>query len=372
LYDAKTFTDSTVYKETPLYITNTLDSLKIFSLENLKEGQYQIIALKDKAGNNKFDPKSDKIAFFNEPISVPTETIYELELFAEKLPFKAEKPTQESNNKLFLAYSGEAKNTKVTAKNNGKEIPIRLTKFNEKNKDSLQVFIPLTTKDSIEIFVENGNYKKQFTSKLKDFKEADTLSIDNKTGSLLSFRNPFILKTKTPINSIDDSKIFIRKKDSTLVKFTTKYDEFNQEIQFDFVKEEDQKYSMEVLPGAIIDFYETQNDSIKFDISTRLLSDYGNLKVNLIGAKRFPLILEVLDDKEEVMYSQTSTQETTLLFETIEPKLYTLRVIYDDNANGIWDTGDYLARKQAEEIIYFPKQIDVRANWDVEQEFGLD
>jgi hypothetical protein len=102
------------------------------------------------------------------------------------------------------------------------------------------------------------------------------------------------------------------------------------------------------------------------------LSDYGNLKVNLIGAKRFPLILEVLDDKEEVMYSQTSTQETTLLFETIEPKLYTLRVIYDDNANGIWDTGDYLARKQAEEIIYFPKQIDVRANWDVEQEFGLD
>jgi len=372
LYDAKTFTDSTVYKETPLYITNTLDSLKIFSLENLKEGQYQIIALKDKAGNNKFDPKSDKIAFFNEPISVPTETIYELELFAEKLPFKAEKPTQESNNKLFLAYSGEAKNTKVTAKNNGKEIPIRLTKFTEKNKDSLQVFIPLTSKDSIEILVENGNYNKQFTAKLKDFKEADTLSIDNKTGSLLSFRNPFILKTKTPINSIDDSKIFIRKKDSTLVKFTTKYDEFNQEIQFDFAKEEDQKYSMEVLPGAIIDFYETQNDSLKFDFSTRLLSDYGNLKVNLIGAKRFPLILEVLDDKEEVMYSQTSIQETSLLFETIEPKLYTLRVIYDDNANGIWDTGDYLARKQAEEIMYFPKQIDVRANWDVEQEFGLD
>ena len=34
LYDAKTFTDSTIYKETPLYVTNTLDSLKVFSLEN--------------------------------------------------------------------------------------------------------------------------------------------------------------------------------------------------------------------------------------------------------------------------------------------------------------------------------------------------
>jgi len=372
LYDAKTFTDSTVYKETPLYITNTLDSLKVFSLENLKEGQYQIIALKDKAGNNKFDPKSDKIAFFNESITVPTTTMYELELFAEKPKFKAEKLTQESNNKLFLGYSGDAKNTKIKAKNKGKEIPIKLTKFTEKNKDSLQIFFPLTIIDSINISIENGNYNKQFATKLKDLKEADSLSIENKTGSVLSFRNPFVLRTKTPLNTINESNIFIRKKDSTFVKFTSKYDEFNQEIAFDFTKEEGQKYTMEILPSAITDFYNASNDSLKFDFSTPLFSDYGNLKVNLIGVKQFPLILEILDNKGEVLYSQVSIKETSFVFETIEPKLYTLRIIYDDNANGIWDTGDYLAKKQAEEIIYFEKQVEVRANWDVEQEFGLD
>ena len=372
LYDAKTFTDSTVYKETPIYVTNTLDSLKVFSLENLKEGKYQIIALKDKAGNNKFDPKVDKIGFFNEPITVPTETIYKLELFAEKLPFKAEKPTQESNNKLFLGYYGDAKNTKVTAKNKGQEIPIRLTNFPEKNKDSLQIFFPTAIKDSIEVSVENANYSKTFTTKIKDLKEADSLSIDNKTGNTLMFRNLFLLKTKTPINTVDESKIFIRKTDSTLVKFTSKIDVYEQEIAFDFVKEEDQKYTIEILPGAIKDFFEKENDSLKFTSNTRLFSDYGNLKVNLIGAKRFPLILEVLDDNGTVLYSQSTTKETALIFDTIEPKLYTLRVIYDDNANGIWDTGDYLAKKQAEEIIYHTKQIDVRANWDVEQEFGLD
>jgi hypothetical protein len=80
----------------------------------------------------------------------------------------------------------------------------------------------------------------------------------------------------------------------------------------------------------------------------------------------------VLDDKGEIFYSKTSSKETSITFETIEPKIYTLRVIYDDNANGVWDTGDYLAKKQAEEIIYFSKQIDVRANWDVEQDFDLD
>jgi len=349
-----------------------LDSLKVFALENLKEGQYHIIALKDKSGNNKFDPKNDKIGFFNDPITVPSELIYKLELFAEEVAFSANKPTQESNNKLYLGFDGNAKNTKVTAKSNNKEIPIRFTTFPEKGKDSLQIFIPLAIKDSIAILIENENYSKQFITKLKDFETVDSLAIENKTGSILSFRNPFILKTKTPINTIDESKIFIRKKDSTLVNFTTKYDDFNQEIAFEFKKEEEEKYTIEILPNAIEDFYAFKNDSLNFTCSTRFLSDYGNLKVNLVGVNRFPVILEVLDDKGIVMYSQILNKETIANFETIEPKLYTLRVIYDDNANGYWDTGDYLAKRQAEEIIYFEKKVDVRANWDVDQEFGLN
>jgi hypothetical protein len=41
------FNDSTIYKETPRYITNTLDSLKIVTLENIKAGKYLLLALKD-------------------------------------------------------------------------------------------------------------------------------------------------------------------------------------------------------------------------------------------------------------------------------------------------------------------------------------
>ena len=41
LYEAnEKFNDSTIYKENPRYITNTLDSLKTFRLENLKAGKY--------------------------------------------------------------------------------------------------------------------------------------------------------------------------------------------------------------------------------------------------------------------------------------------------------------------------------------------
>jgi hypothetical protein len=155
------------------------------------------------------------------------------------------------------------------------------------------------------------------------------------------------------------------------VKFTTKYLDFEQEIAFDFKKEENEKYTIELLPGAIKDFYEKPSDSLKFNFTTKQLADYGNLRINLINAKRFPIIVELLD-KENVLYRMSSADKTSFFFETIEPKLYTVRIIYDDNANDEWDTGNYLAKKQPEEIIYFPKLIDVRANWDVEQDFILD
>jgi len=371
LYDAQTFTDSTVYKETPLYITNTLDSLKVFSLENLKEGSYKIVAMKDKAGNNKYNPATDKIGFIDFPITIPTTDMFELELFQEKKPFKADKPTQESNNKLFLGYEGDFRNTKVTASYGNTEVPIKIAKFPVKNKDSVQIFYPNVKMDSIQISVTNGTYSKKFSSKLKTLKEADSLAIENKTGSVLAFRDGFMLKSKTPIITIDESKIVLRNKDSVAVKFTSKYIDFEQEIVFDFEKKEDEKYTIELLPGAIKDFYDKPNDSLKYNFSTKQLSDYGNLKINISNVKRFPFIVELLD-KNEVLYKTTSSKETSVYFETIEPRQYTIRIIYDDNSDNEWTTGNYLAKKQAEEIIYFPKLIDVRANWDVEQDFILD
>ncbi|MCL9769322.1 Ig-like domain-containing protein [Flavobacterium sp. HXWNR69] len=371
LYDAATFNDSTVYKKTPLYITNTLDSLKAYSLENLKEGTYKIIALKDKSNNNLYNPGVDKIGFLDFPITIPTTEMYELELFKEKLPFKAEKPTQESNNKLFLGYEGDFKNTKISASYNNKEVPIKIAKFPEKNKDSVLIFYPNVKMDSIQISVNNGSYHKSFVTKLKDLKEADSLSIEKKTGGILPYRDSFVIKSKTPITQIDESKITLRNKDSVLVKLTAKIHDFDREISFDFKKEENEKYTLELLPGAIKDFYESTNDTLKYNFSTKQLSDYGNLKVNLMNTKRFPIIVELLE-KENVLYRMSSATATSFYFETIEPKLYTLRIIYDDNSNGEWDTGDYLAKKQAEQIIYFPKLIDVRANWDVEQDFILD
>ncbi len=89
------------------------------------------------------------------------------------------------------------------------------------------------------------------------------------------------------------------------------------------------------------------------------------------NVNRFPVIVELLDDKENVIASGYSEKETTLSFEALEPRRYTLRVIYDDDKNKEWTTGNFLEKRQPEEVVYFPKEIDIRANWDVEQPFIL-
>ncbi|PWA11376.1 Ig-like domain-containing protein [Flavobacterium laiguense] len=373
LYEAnEKFNDSTIYKESPRYITNTLDSLKTFRLENLKTGNYHLIALKDNNGNNKFNPKSERIGFSKQIIKIPSDTVFELELFKETLPFKAFKPTQASGNRVLLGYEGKIRKNetpKIILKNKNEILPIVITKVAK--KDSLQLwFKPLKT-DSLSLHIEKDKYKKDFSFKIKNQKN-DTLSLKAVQSGILNFRERFTLESNTPLVHFDNSKMKLIDKDSVAVAFTTAYDDYTQELFIDFKKEESQKYSLKFLPGAVTDFFEKKNDTLTFSTSTRNNADYGNLTVSLKNVNRFPVIIELTNEKGDIVVaSQYTEAKTEIDFNLLEPSLYTLRAIYDDNKNKEWDTGSYLEKRQAEEVVYFSKGVDVRINWDVNQSFDL-
>ena len=361
------FNDSTIYKEVPRYITNTLDSLKQVKIENIKAGKYLLVALKDVSNNNKFNPKSDKIGFQKQYITIPNDTVYEVELFKEKLPFKALKPSQDGR-KLIMGYEGNPKNIKLTIKNGTDVIPSIVTQMPK--KDSVQIWFKPIKVDSLKVSVQKDNFDKDFIVKIKTQK-ADTLKIDSPFGGNLPFRERFALNANIPLVKFDASKMNIVNKDSVAVPFTTEYDEFEQKLFFNFNKEPLEKYKISLLPGALIDFYDTPNDSLNFKINTKNSSDFGNLKIILENVKKFPVILELTDNAGKILATEYSEKNTTVEFLGLEPALFTLRLIYDDNKNKIWDTGSFLEKRQSEEVIYFPKIIDVRANWDVEQPFNL-
>jgi hypothetical protein len=369
LYDVNdTFNDSVVYNEVPRYITNTLDSLKTFKLENLKAGKYLLVAMKDYNSNNKFNPKKDKIGFHKEIITIPGDTVYELKLFKETLPFKAYKPFQASANRVIVPYEGIAKDTKITLKNGVTILPTIITNFPK--KDSLQVWYNPLKVDSLSMALTKDKYQKDFNFKIKASKK-DSLNINAVQSGSLNFKERFTLTTNTPLDKFDHSKIKLINKDSVSVDFKTEYDEFNQLLFFDFKKEPLEKYTFQIMPGALTDYLGQSNDTLVYNLTTRDLSDYGNLKVNLQNVKRFPVIVELTNENGDVLATQYSESSSKVEFNLVDPTLFWLRAIYDDNKNKEWDSGNYLEKRQAEEVIYFSKAIDVRANWDVDQVFDL-
>ncbi len=369
LYEVnETYSDSTIYKESPRYITNSLDSLKILKLENLKQGKYRLIALKDANKNNKFDPKQDKIGFIKDFITLPNDTLYELELFKEKLPFKALKPNQVSGNRAVIGYEGDLKDLRYDVKNAGETIPFKVTQFPK--KDSLQIWFQPIKNDSISITVSQYKTNTNFVLKLKDQKK-DTLSFTTERGGNLPLREKFKINSSIPLLKIDNSKIKLINKDSVNISFKTNYDEWNQQLIFDFDKQPLEKYTITVLPNALTDFYERSNDSLRYFFTTENTSDYGNLSVILEKVKRFPVIVELTNSEGKILATQYSEKETTIDFNLIDPNKYTLRLIYDDDRDGFWSPGNYMEKQLSEEVIYFPKEIDVRANWDVEQPFDV-
>ena len=367
------FKDSVVYTSPPRYITNTLDSLKTFRLENLKAGKYLLVAMKDRNNNNKFNPKTEKIGFHKQFITIPNDTVYEIELFKEELPFKAYKPSQVSGNKIAIGYDGKQdfskSKPKIILKNNNQILESIVTQFPK--KDSLQVWYKPIKADSLLLNIKKESYVNDFSVKIKNQKK-DTLSINAVQTGILNMRDEFTLESSTPLVKIDKSKISIKDSKTKITEFTTNYDDFNQKLVLNFPKNTSEKYQIQLLPGALTDFFEKSNDTLTYKLETRSESDYGNLIVDFQNVKRFPIIIELTNEKGEILAYDYSEKNTKVEFNFLEPKDYILRVIYDDNKNKKWDSGNYLEKRQAEEVIYYSKVIkDVRANWNDNETFDL-
>lgn len=362
-----TFNDSVIYKKPPRYITNTLDSLKTWRLENLKEGKYLLIALKDN-NNNKFDPKRDKIGFQKQYVTIPTDTVYELELFKEEVPFKTMRPTLDTGQKFLVGYEGDPKGLQATLKNGSETLKTAITKVPD--KDSVHVWFPQIKADSLQLSLSKDAFKSEQWVKIKAQKK-DTLTFKPNVSGTLPLRSKFVLESSIPLTKFDETKIAVLKKDSTSIAYKAKYDEFTRQYELDFPKEPLEKYTVRFLPGALTDFYEKSNDTLQYKLTTKNTSEYANVRVTLENVNRFPVIVELTNNKGDVMYSEYSESATVIEFQSIDPALYTLRLIYDDNKNRKWDTGSFLQKKQAEEVIYLPKEFQVRANWDWEQPFIL-
>lgn len=366
LYAAdENFSDSLVYKQKPLYITNTLDSLKTFAIDFVKEGNYHLYALKDKNNNYQYDPKTDKIGFLKSSISLPTDTIYEIELFKEVVPLKPVKPMYENKRKILVGYEGNFEELAIKGKYNTEILDLPITRIN--NKDSMYVWVPSQVKDSISLQIKEQNYSVRIKNE-----PADTLKITAFGSATLSMRNHYKFTANNPISRVDERQIeVISLPDSTKVPFKIAQYPLQLTYNVEFEKKTESKYAITVLPNAFVDMYGFTNDTLRTSFGTKAAQDYSNLTIQVQGYKPGQqLIGQIVDESGRVKAEEIVTANT-IEFKYIEPTIAYFRVIVDENKNGIWDAGNLIERRYSEPVYYIEKPLELRANWDIFQPFIL-
>jgi len=364
-----TFNDSIIYKEKPTYVSSTLDSTN-FNLTNLKEGKYLVLAIKEPNSNYIYNPKQDKIGFLKAPITLPSDTVLNIPIFKEILPFKFIKGIQASKGHIYFGYEGDGKQMKIKLLDSVSVDSVTTQTVFEKEKDTVSFWYHNINKDSLQFEVRNLNYVDTVTVKLKLSKQ-DTLILKSNLRSVLNPRDTFSINTNIPFVKIDTSKIILINKDSIAVPFVTQIDRFKMNLSIHFKNEFNNQYQVKLLPNAIFDVFENTNDTLVYNMRSKKIEDYGivNLKVTNVNS---PIIIELITEKDELIARKRINENQIVTFKNLPPKNYIARAIYDDNNNGVWDTGNYLLKKYPEKVFYFDVPLEVRAGWEQNEIFTLE
>jgi len=79
----------------------------------------------------------------------------------------------------------------------------------------------------------------------------------------------------------------------------------------------------------------------------------------------------LLTPKGDVVEQRTIRGPQKLKYELMKPAKFIVKAIMDENNNGRWDTGDLVNKKQPERVFFMDKELEIRANWDLEEEWVI-
>ena len=367
----ETYNDSIILKNKPYYISR-VDEKGNYNLKYLSPGDYKIIAFEDVIENSKYDPSKEKIAFKNEILSLKGDEVVDLKLFKEKPKYRVTNSEMKGVGQIVFRTEGAEEDIKVIPV--GKEFK---TAFVDSHfeKDSVNFwFNPNVDK------LENKTERLRFAVQHKD--KVDTLSVLYKTPiqeykiNFNSFNDSkfqpnqnYKIAGTAPIKSIDKSLINVFK-DTIAIPFDVRIDDVDKQVVlFDFKKDLGEKYEINVFPNAITDIFEAKNDTLVYQFNTGVREDFGNLRVKVTNLEEdVPVILQLIKRGKgfEVVEERKSVSKV-FEFNHLNPGEYYLRLLVDENRNGIWDSGNLLTGTQPEPVYIYPSKITIRALWDTDE-----
>ncbi len=418
--------DSIPYLSRPYYIAKT-DENGNFQLKNLKNDSYKIFVLKDANSNYLYDLPNEKIAFLDSLLmpeffksfvisdSLINDTILS-DIQKDSLireEFKVDSINKSKIHYFYYLYlfdeidstqhltsvklvrEGEinfvfkfpTKDLKIETLNYtfGKDCQV-IEDLNP-GKDTMTYWLSKNYPDTLLFKISQDSLILD-TTEIVLFKEEkkkpkDEEDIPEKISSLkhktniqnnyLNLNTELKLEFTYPLEKYELEKVLLIKKEKDTIVPEI---EFTDSIKRKFIikekLEEAESYELFFPDSVFTDILGYSNDSASIYFQIKELQNYGTLQINITNTKNGSnYILQLLDDRENILKEINVSEDGIIIIEYLDPNAYKLKLILDTNNNGRWDTGDYIKNIPPEKVYYFKNTLNVRANWDIEENWEL-
>lgn len=131
------------------------------------------------------------------------------------------------------------------------------------------------------------------------------------------------------------------------------------------------EYRLRIDSTAIKSIYGLHTDKVENTVKIKTLEEYGTLYLNIKGIEG-NAVVQLLNSSDAVVREQKVKKNNTCDFYFLQPNTkYYIRMYIDSNNNGKWDTGLYDKKIQPEEVYYYPKVWEMKANFEFEEDWDV-
>ena len=201
------------------------------------------------------------------------------------------------------------------------------------------------------------------------------LKMDVDAPSKFDINKNILLAFEEPVVRMDTSAIHVNVKEDTLwvkTPFLLMADSVvPRRYELLASWEPGKEYQLQIDSAAIVGLYGLHTNRVEQTLKVKQQDEYGTLLLNLPGVDQ-NCIVELLDNSGKVLRQQAVTPEGTADFYYLAPNTkYYIRMFNDRNGNKLWDTGVFEKGIQPEEVYYFPKVWEMKANFEFEETWDV-
>jgi hypothetical protein len=392
----------------PIYFTKT-DKQGFYKFQNLKNTAFRISSFLDENSNLIADVKSESHAFISDSVGSFTDTVKTMRSRIFDISELELQRSTQSGTYFHLRFNKPIVDYELQCSHDFQSHPVdensTIRIYNNLGYED-SVLVSVTARDSSQQVIQDTLYVGFRESKVSadDF----TTKLDkpgNKTADMhvsysIEFNKPvadvyfdslyFHVDTIRQFPLTETNLSWNKYKTHVKISYVFNFDSLNSIFaEYDSILslsrdslQEQLESNPENARRLILDLPQKSKRAVQFysgigsfisieEDSSTMMSH----SLTIIGKEDVGLIRGEIDTKtqnfEVQLYQESRIIKTVsdlklYNFKNLLPDNYELRVLIDDNGDGIWHPGNYLENIEPESIYFYPQEIPVKPNWEIE------